>query len=192
MGNAGTIHGATRTSSGKSGNALSFDGTSYVSIADSASLRLSKGMTLAAWVRPTVVDKKSRGAISKESSSGVDYALYSSDTSGKVAGRVRVGSASGVTTGALRVNTWSHLSVTFDGTVLRLYVNGVLANSKSLSGSLAAGGGQLRLGSGFRGVIDDVRVWNKALTASAIKSDAGIVTATTTRNRSTKLKRSGR
>src|SRR5262249_41471128 len=53
-GNTGQIGTATWTTSGKYGNALSFNGTSAkVTIADSASLRLTNAMTLEAWVNPS-------------------------------------------------------------------------------------------------------------------------------------------
>ena len=55
-GNIGTIGGATWTGQGKFGNALSFSGCgNWVTITDSATLDLSNGMTLQAWIRPTTV-----------------------------------------------------------------------------------------------------------------------------------------
>ena len=52
-GNTGTITGATWTAQGRHGNALSFNGTgNVVRVASSASLNLTTGMTLSAWVRP--------------------------------------------------------------------------------------------------------------------------------------------
>ncbi len=53
-GNTGTITGATWTAQGRYGNALSFNGTSnVVRVPSSASLNLTTGMTLSAWIRPT-------------------------------------------------------------------------------------------------------------------------------------------
>src|SRR5204863_4124868 len=54
-GNTGTIAGASWTSQGKFGNALNFDGISnWVTVNDSDSLDLTSGMTLEAWVYPTL------------------------------------------------------------------------------------------------------------------------------------------
>jgi len=54
-GNNGTISGATWTTSGKYGNALSFNRTNaLVNINNAATLQLTTGMTLEAWVYPTV------------------------------------------------------------------------------------------------------------------------------------------
>ena len=52
--NTGTIDGASWTSQGKFGSALNFDGASWVTVNDSDSLDLSSGMTLEAWVYPTL------------------------------------------------------------------------------------------------------------------------------------------
>ena len=50
----GDIDGATRTGAGRFGRALSFDGTNdIVTVPDDSALRLTTGMTLKAWVKPT-------------------------------------------------------------------------------------------------------------------------------------------
>ena len=56
-GNNGTISGATWTTSGKYGNALSFNGTNaLVTINNAPSLQLTSAMTVEAWVYPTTVN----------------------------------------------------------------------------------------------------------------------------------------
>src|SRR6185295_18818163 len=65
-GNNGTISAASWTTSGKFGNALQFNGTSAkVTIPDAASLRLTTGMTLEAWVYPTTTPTGWRTVIAK-------------------------------------------------------------------------------------------------------------------------------
>jgi hypothetical protein len=65
-GNAGAIAGATWTTAGQYGNALSFNGSSArVDINDSASLHLTTAMTLEAWVKPSTVDNAWRDVIYK-------------------------------------------------------------------------------------------------------------------------------
>ena len=64
--NTGAITGATWTASGRFGAALSFNGTNaLITINDSASLRLTAGMTLEAWVNPTIVSSAWRDVIYK-------------------------------------------------------------------------------------------------------------------------------
>ncbi|HZY89578.1 MAG TPA: hypothetical protein VFE78_32450, partial [Gemmataceae bacterium] len=61
-GNNGAITNATWSSAGKYGGALSFNGsTSLVTVADSVSLHLTKGMTLEAWIDPTSLNSPDNG-----------------------------------------------------------------------------------------------------------------------------------
>jgi hypothetical protein len=78
----------------------------------------------------------------------------------------------------LPLGTWSHVAVTYDGANQRLYVNGVQVASRAQTGSMALGNGPLRIGGNgswatefFQGLIDDVRVYNRALTATEIATD---------------------
>ncbi len=65
-GNTGTIQNATWTTAGKYGKALVFNGSNaLVTIPDSASLRLTTGMTLEAWVNPSTVSSAWRDVIYK-------------------------------------------------------------------------------------------------------------------------------
>jgi hypothetical protein len=58
-----------------------------------------------------------------------------------------------------------------------MFVNGVQVSTKAVTGSAAVGGGALRIGGNaiwgeyFRGMIDEVRVYNRALTAAEIQTD---------------------
>ena len=77
----------------------------------------------------------------------------------------------------LAVNTWTHLATTYDGTTLRLFVNGVQAGSwPSAARSrpprvpLKIGGNAI-WGEWFQGEIDEVRIYNRALTATEITGD---------------------
>jgi hypothetical protein len=114
----------------------------------------------------------SRYAVAKtRSSGGFDYALAASDP-GSATGTVRTASQISTSGGALTAGRWAHLSATYDGTNLRVYVDGALASSRSVSGAITAGGGALRIGTSFKGVIDDVRVWDGALSAPEIQADS--------------------
>jgi hypothetical protein len=171
-GNPGTIRGATRVT-GKQGKGLSFDGNDYVTVADSGTLRLSAGMSLEAWVKPSAKSTAARYALAKmRPGGGYDYALAASDT-GPATGTVRTVSQYSTPAGSLTAGRWSHLAATYDGTNLRVYVDGVLASSRSVSGAITASGGALRIGTSFKGVIDDVRIYNGARSAPEIQADSG-------------------
>jgi hypothetical protein len=77
----------------------------------------------------------------------------------------------------LTVGAWSHLALTYDGATLRLYVNGALAASTSRTGTIMTSdnpvqiGGDTVYGMWFSGLIDEVRIYNKALTQTQIQTD---------------------
>jgi hypothetical protein len=176
----GTLSGATWSTAGRFGKALSFNGTSSrVNIADSSSLHLTAAMTLEAWVRPTTVSGSWRTAILKESSSGLAYALYAANDASRPAGYVRVGTADTGSTAsaAISLNVWTHLATTFDGSTVRLYVNGTLVSSVARSGTPTSSTSPLRIGGNavwgeyFAGLIDEVRIYNRVLTAAEIQTD---------------------
>jgi hypothetical protein len=80
-------------------------------------------------------------------------------------------------TAQLPLNTWSHLAATYDGTALRLFVNGTQAGTGTYAGSLATSTGELWIGGNrvwnewFAGSLDEVRVYNRPLTAAQIQAD---------------------
>jgi hypothetical protein len=69
-------------------------------------------------------------------------------------------------------NQWTHLVGTYDGSNVVLYVNGAIQNSNSLTGDLRNSNGALTFSSSgryFNGNIDDVRIYNRALSADEVK-----------------------
>jgi glucose/arabinose dehydrogenase len=176
-GNAGTVNGATRTTAGRFGGALSFDGVNdFVAVADSASLDLTTSLTISAWVRPTSISGW-RTVIMKEGSpTGLVYALYSSTSNNFPGGYLEIGSADRELKGTASVVTtgWRHLSLTYDGTTMRMYIDGVERGSRAQTGALTVSAGQFKIGGNavwaewFNGLIDEVRVYNRALTAGQI------------------------
>ena len=174
-GNTGAIGSASWSTAGRFGNALSFNGTSArVTVPDSASLDLTSAMTLEAWVFPTAGPGVWRDVIYK-GPDDIYYLMSSSDSSTPAAGGIFSGPLYGTST--LPLNVWSHLAATFDGTILRLYVNGIQVSSytpftpiTTSSGALTIGGDAL-YGQFFAGRIDEVRIYNTALSASQIQTD---------------------
>jgi chitodextrinase len=177
-GNNGSISGAGRTTSGMYGGALVFNGTiAVVTVSNSASLDLTTGMTIEAWVNPSVVNSAWRDAIYK----GKDnYYLEVTTTSGSapgVGGTFRTSDKILYGAAALPTNTWTHLAGTYDGNTVRLYVNGTQVASAAQTGSMATStnplqiGGDSLYGQFFQGIIDEVRIYNVALTAAQIQTD---------------------
>ncbi len=179
-GNNGTIANATWVA-GKYGNALSFNGSnSWVTVADSNSLDLTTGMTVEAWVNPSALGAAYRTVVFKEQTGNEVFSLYGAQSgSGQVpTGEAFIGgykNASG--TSALALNSWTHLAESYDGSSLRLYVNGTLVATTAAPGALTVSNGALRIGGNniwgeyFAGLIDEVRVYNRALSAAEIQTD---------------------
>jgi hypothetical protein len=179
-GNNGTIANATWSTNGKFGSALSFNGTnSMVTVPDSASLDLTNGMTLEAWVNPAATGTTWRTVVFKENTNYYAYALYGSTGTGFPSANAFTGSTDRDTraTSGVALNTWTHLAATYDGASLKLYVNGTQAATLGATGNIVTTTGVLRIGGNniwgewFSGLIDEVRVYNRALTAAEIQSD---------------------
>ncbi len=191
--NSGTISGATSTASGKFGRALSFDGTNdKVDVPDAASLDLTSGMTLEAWVKPTTNASWRTVILKERGANDLLYALYASNGS-----KPRTENFNGVEntaagTTALPLNAWSHLAATYDGANLRFYVNGALITTKATSGAMPNTANPLRIGGNaiwgeyFSGLIDEVRIYNRALSASEIDLDMKSAVAGSGRRRPTR------
>jgi hypothetical protein len=154
-----------------------------VTIPDSPVLDLTAGMALSAWVYPTELGSGEwRNVIIKERTNGEVYNLYAnSDTDVPAIFVVRSSSPSfpqdARGSAQILLNTWTHLASTYDGAMLRLYVNGVEVGNRALPGSILPSDGPLRIGGNsiwgeyFQGRIDEVRIYNRALSTAEIQED---------------------
>jgi dihydrofolate reductase/chitodextrinase len=176
--NTGTLVSATWSTAGKFGNALSFNGTNArVNIPDAASLHLTAGFTLEAWVNPSSAPSGWRDIVYKPND---NYFLEASTNTNLPGGGVSLtnGQEPLVSGGSrLAANTWVHLAMTYDGTNLKYYLNGALLNTTTQTGTIVTStnalmiGGDTIYGQYFAGLIDEVRVYNIALTQAQIQSD---------------------
>jgi hypothetical protein len=188
---AGTGIVRTTDRSAASGGALRLTGLagSFITVPDpglKSSLDLSSAMTLEAWVRPDSVSGW-RNVILKDSGAagtGIGYALYAnSATDGGAGTYVRTtgtGADRHATAAArLTTNAWHHLAAVFAGGTLTIYIDGVqAARLTGLSGTLVQSngalsiGGDARWGELFIGLIDDVKIFSRGLSAAEIVADA--------------------
>jgi RHS repeat-associated protein len=164
---------------GKYGAALKFGHTrnDEVMVPSSPDLELTEGFTIDAWVRPgerpgylPVLEKEAADRFGYELAleGGIWPVAYIMSEEGN---EEQVWAANPVPR-----QSWSNLALTFDGTDLRLYVDGELAGTEAVAapqggpGALYIGAGRT-YGNGFHGKIDEVRIYDRALDAEEIQAD---------------------
>jgi hypothetical protein len=139
-------------------------------------------MTLEAWVFPTAAPTTWSTVLMKEQAGTFTYTLYAGSPSGRPYGYFNGGATQTTEHGvegpaSLPLNTWTHLATTYDGSRLRLYVNGVEVASAAFTGSIATSGGAFRIGGNsiwgefFEGFIDEIRIYDRALEPAEIQAD---------------------
>jgi hypothetical protein len=177
--NDGTLkNGASFTSSGKSGYALSLDGTDdYVEVPDDASLDITEEVTLELWFKPAITYDSglTHSVLLIDRQRGTDsYALLINAD-----GKLQFGTAGGniqSTTASWTAGTWYHVVGTYrdvSGAYSgELYVNGV-EETLSVDNYDNMAGGSTYLGIGrpsfdFNGIIDEFVIYNQVLTPSEV------------------------
>jgi hypothetical protein len=176
-GHTATIEGAEWTPHGRYGAAMEFDGEeAALSIPASSDLDLTEEFTLAAWIRPEEL-REFDSIFSKENSGEPSFAYLIEDHHRQLASYFG-GSTKNAVYGPgeeIEPDTWTHVAVTYDGAWAHLYINGELVESGQVP-CIPMTNGELRIGSSdflgaendFKGRIDEVRIWNRALPPSEV------------------------
>ncbi len=163
-------------------NALSFDGTNdYVDCGNNSSVQISGNqITLEAWIYPTAWKPLiwQGNIIAKEQNGfGNDNGyMLRAGNNGSLNLTLGSGSWSELisNTNELTLNTWQHVAGTYDGSYLRLYVNGNVIDSLAATISISNSTSLLYLGDNgsgarnFPGIIEEVRIWNVARSKAEI------------------------
>jgi len=162
----GSIYGTTN---GRLGNGLYFDGNSAAQLNGSQSLSPAQALTVEFWVRPLQLGTTNGYILSKQGS----YGFTTTTSTGGL--NVQINLASGLKTisvpNALFYNIWSHLALTYDGSVIKVYVNGQVAASQSGSGPILTSQSPVQLGAQFNGILDEIVILPRALPAAEVLLD---------------------
>ena len=186
-GNDADIVGSPVWTPGVKKLALDLDGGTHAVVSDQAQLNPTNGLTISAWIQPVAQTDQE---VVNRAGAGIDgYTLGLSSSSSPNPGTVffhlnqatfgdafRLSSLSQYPIGAF---TWMHVAVTFDGSTMRMYINGV--EESSMPGPVSIGNGAVDFAIGghhdgtrrFKGTLDDVKVYNKALTPTEIGAAMG-------------------
>lgn len=170
-----------RSATGQFGRSLEFSGS--IGKVDLGNLDIpGSATTISAWIRPDSFGIHDARIISK--ASGVNeedhfWMLSTINSNGiKARARFKTETSSTITligSTNLQLAVWTHIAVTYDGSILRLYVNGILDSSFPLTGDItqdstvaAAIGDQPQGERNFDGLIDDVRIYVRAIDSAGI------------------------
>lgn len=186
--NRGTVHGARWSNSGRSGGAFWFDGVDdYIEAPDTESLRTSGPLTLSVCIFLEQGESASEGftghILSKSNISGADYQLDIAASHTIGAGlrhrqdhgqRIRIDAQPARCT--VGVNRWVHIVFVYDGGTVHTYVDGERDKTITAPGGTGSTSSPLNLGRcgngswqyGFTGRMDDVLIWNRALSEAEI------------------------
>jgi len=177
------------------GNAVGFDSSSnsYITVPDSNSLDVTNALTFEAWIKPSagggewalIAGKQLNPA---DANPWYSYRLLAASANSgekgfprKVAFQIAPeGSGeTGVESSTVVQNDiWTHVAGVYDGTSVKIYINGVLENLNPVTGDIQVSDLPLYIGkapwtnyNNYNGLIDEVRVWNVARTAEQIGYD---------------------
>lgn len=160
----GTNTGAAPFVTGKSGKAISLNGTNQKITFDRKVFKSGNAVSVAFWVRSQHI-------------MGVIFALGCSDFTFASVGDQYHFSISTTTTesafGSYTSGTWTHIAGTYDGTDIKLYINGVLTSTTNHPGTITNLNRNLYIGqnegsSYWEGTVDELFIYGRAITQAEV------------------------
>ncbi|MEI2722970.1 MAG: LamG-like jellyroll fold domain-containing protein [Verrucomicrobiota bacterium] len=179
-GNNGTWVGAAAYTAGKVGQGFSFNGNNHLSVAHSASLSPTTGLTIEGWVwTPSGASGTRIIAFKGSFTNGeIQYAFYLDDPN-LVYAQVEA-SYYAVSGSGLAAEAWNHVAMTYDtaGKTLTLFINGQPETPVTIADGLVPTPEPLRIGNSgdgndpypFVGQMDELTLYNRALAGSEVQS----------------------
>jgi len=174
--NDGTIMGDPQIVEGEVGEALEFDGSGdYVEVPDAESLQLWETYTLEAWVYQTNTVPTDARIIDKITAGTADGPHLDTHPTGT---KLRSCAGNCINNNTDRdLETWYHVAMTFDNGDVKFYLNGSSDGGGVVPSPLSGNSLSLKIGTDsntqlcFSGIIDEVRVYNRALSEDEVKQN---------------------
>lgn len=175
----GVLHDIVRQP-GKSGQAVDCQGGSVLVPSD-RSLSVTDAMTIECWVKTDQSGQRNNWLVNRIFSGGVTTGFRLGVLDDHPCFQIPITAWSHHLKGELALprGRWVHLAGTFDGTTMRLYVDGRLSGTMERPGPVRPNDFNLCLGNyaldhvaHFVGLLDDVKLWNRALSADEIAQEA--------------------
>lgn len=173
----GTAVTLTNDRKGEAQKAYLFNGTtSAITLPESSStpFDFTTAISISAWVKPASLNQ-GRILTKKRGSPNWDGYVLELKTTGEPQMRFGYSTADQTVTSStsLVVNTWSHVVVTYNGSVMKIYIDGVEKGSTSTTSTIAANNQAIGIGGVtgldfFNGEIDDLRLYNRGLSAAEV------------------------
>ena len=191
-GNNGTLQNGATFDVGKVGQAFSLDGVNdHVRISNSPGLNFTTAMTVDAWIMPTAFRRFAAIVEKWDAISNLNQRSYllDLDENGHLEFRVSpdgVGSfdhtGNVLSTASVPLNAWSHVTGVYDGATLKVYINSELQGQTTYNMGIFVGSDDVGIGAGvggvptgqatdlFAGLIDEVHIYNRALSQADIQN----------------------
>lgn len=181
-GNHGSFTGTSlKTTEGRFGNAFVGNGshTNKVVVPHDKSISPTNSLTIETWIN--FAESSTKEIITKMNDAGTAPASFELFQDGqKISFRLYKASTAYTLTSTtdLALNTWHHVVATWDGVTKKIYINGVLNTQSSLSAPIDATAGVISIGAHsnnaylFNGKIDEVKIYNRALSGPATNCTA--------------------
>ncbi len=159
---AGVNHNSAAFTEGKAGKAISLNGSNQYIEFGRNTYRSGNNLSVSVWLKKT-------------GTTGIyfimcdDFGIWTMGTNaGMAISLPNTSSASGV----IAPDEWVHLVGTYDGTNIKVYINGMLKETKNHPGTIASWVGNLKLGKFdteyWSGSVDDLFIYNKVLSQSEV------------------------
>ena len=181
--NDGTLQGGATYAPGMVGPAFSFDASlnTGVIVPATPSLNMTEAISIDAWVYPTSFPNTGNTVVRKdrfvtETGALVQYSLSVTDQ-GQASCNINSNPAASVSGGTVLLDNWTHVACTYDRSQVRLYVNGEEVASTPFTEAIISSSQPLGIGTqpgfsgrDFDGLIDEVEIFDRALTEAEIRA----------------------